>query len=149
MNGARHLQSDSREHRARRSWPDVWAPMNALRAPPRLHLCGGFVRYRSPFVDTCVWASLLTLASFVQVVHGSNFGDLYEEDAGVVVENSGDFAERNMRINDTTERLARWLDTREEVDTVYYPSLEKDNKKLYDEFLTPKGGYGSLLSVVS
>ena len=92
---------------------------------------------------------MLTLASFVQVVHGSNFGDLYEEDAGVVVENSGDFAERNMRINDTTERLARWLDTREEVETVYYPSLEKDNKKLYDEFLTPKGGYGSLLSVVS
>jgi len=71
---------------------------------------------------------------------------LWDADAIVLEKNARDFEQRVPRIDATAERLAKFLDERPEVETVYHPSCR--STELYDAFRRENGGYGGLLSIV-
>ena len=72
------------------------------------------------------------------------YGGLHEADALAMVHNSRDFPERNTRINQTTERLADFLQDHPDVDTVWYPKFVAP---LYTKYQHVNGGYGGLFSM--
>lgn len=59
---------------------------------------------------------------------------------------SRDYRERVEQINQTAYAVSTFLQQHPAVDRVYYPALT--DKKRYDEFRRPDGGYGGLLSFV-
>jgi cystathionine gamma-synthase len=70
------------------------------------------------------------------------YGGLHEADARALLHNSANFPERNAKINDTSERLADFLNSHPDVETVWYPKL---CAPLYPK--VQKGGYGGLMSI--
>ena len=72
------------------------------------------------------------------------FGGLHEADALAMVYNSEDFPERNARINETTERLADFMNGHPDVDTVWYPKFVAP---LYTKYQHANGGFGGLFSI--
>jgi len=77
--------------------------------------------------------------------HNLQTGGMYVADAHALLCNSTDFAERNRRINETSEGLADWLVEHPDVHRVYYP---KQSAPLYRSVVQPGGGYGGLLSIL-
>jgi cystathionine gamma-synthase len=69
-------------------------------------------------------------------------GGLFEADARAMVYNSQDFVERNDKINESSEKLADFLNGHPDVETVWYPKLVAP---LYPKY--QKGGYGGLMSI--
>ncbi|GMH69372.1 hypothetical protein TrLO_g2894 [Triparma laevis f. longispina] len=91
------------------------------------------------------------LVRLLKTVHNGNDGDLWIADAKALEVNSEDFLERSSRINENTEKLADWLNEREEVDSVFYPKFTQP--ELYNRFLntsTPShtSGYGGLFALI-
>mmetsp|Transcript_15755 Transcript_15755/g.39614 ORF Transcript_15755/g.39614 Transcript_15755/m.39614 type:complete len:644 (-) Transcript_15755:711-2642(-) len=72
------------------------------------------------------------------------FGGLHEADALAMVYNSEDFPERNSRINETTERLAGFMNDHPDVDIVWYPKFVAP---LFTKYQHQGGGFGGLFSV--
>jgi cystathionine gamma-synthase len=71
-------------------------------------------------------------------------GGLHEADALAMVHNSKDFPERNSRINETTERLAEFMQGHPDVDTVWYPKFVAP---LFTNYQHENGGFGGLFSI--
>jgi len=72
------------------------------------------------------------------------FGGLHEADALAMVHNSRDFPERNARINETTERLADFMQDHPDVDKVWYPKFVAP---LFTKYQHANGGLGGLFSI--
>lgn len=72
------------------------------------------------------------------------FGGLHEADALAMVHNSKDFPERNARINETTERLADFMQGHPDVDIVWYPKFVAP---LFTKYQHENGGFGGLFSI--
>ncbi|KAL8642945.1 MAG: hypothetical protein Q9228_000434 [Teloschistes exilis] len=70
----------------------------------------------------------------------------WSEDAIFMERNSRDFVTRIVRINVNAEAICSILRASELVKEVYYPKYSL-TKLFYDEYRTPTGGYGGLLSV--
>jgi cystathionine gamma-synthase len=71
------------------------------------------------------------------------YGGLFEADARAMVLNSVDFVERNARINETSEKLADFLNVHPDVDMVWYP---KYVAPLYPRYQKTEG-FGGLMSI--
>lgn len=70
-------------------------------------------------------------------------GGLFEADARAMVINSQDFVERNAKINETSEKLADFLNQHPDVEMVWYPKMVAP---LYPRY--QKGnGFGGLMSI--
>ncbi len=78
-------------------------------------------------------------------LHSAGGGGLYSEDVVVLEANSQDYPERMAQINQTTERLADFLNDHPKVNRVYYPKAQ-DNA-CYEAIRKEGGGYGGLLSI--
>ena len=70
-------------------------------------------------------------------------GGLHEADARAMVHNSQDFPERNLRINETSEKLADFLQGHPDVEIVWYPKFVAP---LFSDY--QKGnGFGGVMSI--
>jgi cystathionine gamma-synthase len=67
-------------------------------------------------------------------------------DAVVLEQNSRDFEARLPRVNSSAECLADYLQSHRQVADVFYPKFQ--TPALYRQFVTPRGGFGGLLSLV-
>lgn len=85
-------------------------------------------------------------ADLTQRLRADGDGAVWAGDAVVLERNSRDWQERMRSINSTAETLARHLQNRPEVRTVYYPKFQ--TRDHYDRFRRADGGWGGLLSLV-
>jgi cystathionine gamma-synthase len=69
-------------------------------------------------------------------------GGLFEADARAILHNSADFEERNDVVNESSEKLADFLNEHPDVETVWYPKLVAP---LYSKYR--KKGYGGVISI--
>lgn len=72
------------------------------------------------------------------------FGGLHEADALAMIHNSSDFPERNARINETTERMADFMQEHPDVEIVWYPKFVAP---LFTKYQHVNGGFGGLFSI--
>ncbi|KAI4118715.1 MAG: hypothetical protein LQ345_001281 [Seirophora villosa] len=70
----------------------------------------------------------------------------WAEDALFMERNSRDFVARIARINRNAEAICNCLKASESVKDVYYPKYSS-TRHFYEQYRTPTGGYGGLLSV--
>ena len=75
---------------------------------------------------------------------GDGHSRLYAQDAAVLDEKSKDFLERMDQINESSAKVVEYLLRHDAVDEIWYPSIH--TKKLYDQLMTERGGYGGLIS---
>jgi cystathionine gamma-synthase len=71
---------------------------------------------------------------------------LYETDAQIIEQHSGDFAERIKQINHNAQILCEYLKAHSKVQEVYYPKFQATENYLACK--RPSGGYGGLFSVL-
>ena len=67
----------------------------------------------------------------------------------MLVKNGSQYKERVAQINDTALILAKWFESRPEIENVYYPGCG-ETKSCFDACKrdTPESGYGCLLSII-
>lgn len=79
------------------------------------------------------------------IAKGTDFhGGLFHADARAMVMNSRDFVERNAKINDTSEKLADFLNGHPDIEMVWYP---KYVAPLFPKYQKEGGGFGGLMSI--
>ena len=72
---------------------------------------------------------------------------MFPLDAKVLLQNSRDFLRRVQRANRTARGVANFLQGQEAILQVNYPT-NVASAPLYEQYRRPKGGYGSLISIV-
>ena len=72
---------------------------------------------------------------------------LFPLDAQVLFDNSLDFAARVHKANGNALAIANFLDVHDSISHVNYPTMVP-TAALYEQYRRPKGGYGSLISLV-
>lgn len=72
---------------------------------------------------------------------------MFPLDAKVLLQNCLDFPSRVQRASRTTLAIANFLQGQEAISHVNYPTMVA-SAPLYERYRRPKGGYGSLISIV-
>lgn len=72
---------------------------------------------------------------------------VFDGDAVALERNSCDFPERMVQINKNASVLVDYLGEHPQIDSVFYPNREPQQKARYDSYRLEKGGYGGLFSM--